>query len=204
MGLTETTLAYYAGLFDGEGCVIIKHVKYAPRRQSEVAKKWRSFQMELSINLVNPLVLIELHKQFGGQFRRDKKIKVHARRHMYYWRLSANEAVAFLLAIRPYVWMKKDQVEIALTFQERVINKVGKLPATEWKRLGYSISDDELAVRLSMMHQLQELKWVEYPEAMNGIPAKSGNPAMGIPSQAERLLSSRACVETMGRRQSLN
>lgn len=191
----EVRVAYYAGLFDGEGCVFVK------RKRDRGAEHWWSLQVEASINLIDPTSLIQLHKDFGGQFRRDQKIRVIGRRHLYTWKVVSCDVVPFLRALLPYSVMKREQIELALQLQARISGKMGCFPRRLWKKLGHSMSGDEWAIRLSLARRICDLKWKEFLPAMHGIAAKSGDGANPNPEPSEPdLFTGLACVETMGRR----
>ena len=102
--LSEWQKAYVAGLLDGEGCITI--VKdYSKNRcwlRVYIAQCARQNQ-----------TLFEVQKMFGGNvYIADRKNGEHWR-----WYLTDTKAHNFLLQIRDYLYIKKFQTEIAITFQ---------------------------------------------------------------------------------------
>lgn len=96
--------AYFAGLFDGEGCVRLS------TRRSPVLK--------VSIVNTDARPLRHLHRQFGGSITEHTWGARHGRpwRRSYEWQVAAGIARSFLRWIAPYVLIKREQVDIALEF----------------------------------------------------------------------------------------
>src|SRR3990167_4981405 len=108
--ISDAQLAYYAGLFDGEGCVYIKPgLKQVGRIHS--------LMLSVSVTMTDTVALCELERDFGGKLRRSvcndltrhKKIP-------YRWQLSARQAETFLRAIRQFAKVKAAQIDVALEF----------------------------------------------------------------------------------------
>ena len=161
----QTRLAYYAGLFDGEGCVYIKPgVKHTGHIHSLV--------LSVSVTMTDTIALCELERDFGGKLRRSvcKDITRH-HKIPYRWQLSARRAEAFLRSIRPFAKVKAAQIDVALMFRDR-INLIG-----HWAHRG--LPPGEFEARLEMSRRMSELKRIPVHGASGGILANSGNPAMG-------------------------
>lgn len=103
----QESIAYCAGLFDGEGCISIGRYR-----------KGRNGYAKLQIIVVQKRTdcIDFLIKVFGGnrrmvQRRNGKDI---------YWRwvLWANKSVEFLSKLLPYLIEKKDQAVLAIEFQQ--------------------------------------------------------------------------------------
>ena len=105
--LTTNQLAYIAGLFDGEGTLVIG--KYSIKSQKNLA--YRGF-MALSNTYVPVLVYIK--SLIGG-----KIIEQGIGKKCYSLSLSANEIRAVLPELLPYLIIKKEQAEVILNFFER-------------------------------------------------------------------------------------
>lgn len=104
-------LAYFAGLFDGEGCILIQsHYKY---------KLYKREAYQLKIMVSNTyLPTLEWVKHIWGfgsiSLTKGKKgQKVQGQ-----WYTGANLAAYVLKLISPYLQIKKQEAEIAITFQE--------------------------------------------------------------------------------------
>jgi len=109
---TRDDKAYAAGLFDGEGCVII--------RAQAVAKGTRS-SVVLRVSIANTYFPVHswLRARWGGHVsRRDRPSRDgFLRRPIGEWILTSRAAWAFLSDIVPFVVIKKAQVENAVAFQ---------------------------------------------------------------------------------------
>ena len=99
----QATLGYVAGLFDGEGTIV---VQVTPRNRNG----------SVLVNIVNTYrpVIEWLHQACGGT------VKIHELRRtgglayspIYIWRLTrARDALAFLLAVLPYLQVKRQKAE---------------------------------------------------------------------------------------------
>src|SRR4051812_24103916 len=102
----EGFISYAAGFFDGEGCVQIR-VSY-PRGT-------KSYSMRLQVSQVDVRPLEMLQQRWGGSLR----LEPHRPRPIWRWCLQAHQAQAFLEEILPYLVVKRDQAEIAISFQRR-------------------------------------------------------------------------------------
>lgn len=112
---------YFAGLFDGEGCISIN--KIVGEKQGY---KRPGFQLRLSITNTNKEVLEEVQKKFGGKlYTRNRKNS----RTYYDWVVVSKQCIEVLESLKPYLIIKKRQAEIALEFQKaRKTNKTDE----EW------------------------------------------------------------------------
>jgi len=107
-----TELAYVAGLFDGEGCVVIgKRVQARKRRPPYV-----QHILMVSVANTNRPALDRLREMFGGCIITEKMKYAHHTQG-YTWSITSLRAARFLRRIRRYVRIKADQVNLALRFQ---------------------------------------------------------------------------------------
>lgn len=106
-GLTSEQLAYIAGLFDGEGTLVIG--KYSAKSQKNLA--YRGF-MALANTHVPTLVYVK--SLIGG-----KIVEQGIGKKCYSLSLSANQIRAVLPEILPYLSIKKEQAKVMLKFFER-------------------------------------------------------------------------------------
>ena len=105
-------LAYIAGLFDGEGCVLIS------KTMIEGYKYVRYF-MYVSITNQDKRPLEEIKKIFGGivyfiKGNPNKKTWGCA----YRWQVANGKAMRFLKVIIPWLIIKKKEAELGILFQE--------------------------------------------------------------------------------------
>lgn len=107
--MTDTELAYAAGLFDGEGCVGIE--------------EHHGFTVLAQIAMTTPKPLLWMQSKFGGQFRKHnaKHLAETNRKDQWYWRIVTKQARKFLADIRPWLQVKDQQADLilSLNFYER-------------------------------------------------------------------------------------
>jgi hypothetical protein len=119
----EVLLAYLAGLFDGEGCVMI-----AKKKTRGVSP---SFGLNVSLSNTDGRVTQLLKQRFGGyvKYAPDRRPNHRA---CYFWCLSgARMGAAFLQSIRPYTVIKSEQIDLALRFARGVSWGPGRLTASQ-------------------------------------------------------------------------
>lgn len=102
-------LAYWAGFFDGEGCVRCNHA------QSNVGRNrsGNGIQFGVSVCQCSPIVVRELHDEYGGGLRTEKGRKSQHRT-KWVWQACGTNAERFLRDILPYLREKKEEAELAL------------------------------------------------------------------------------------------
>src|SRR3712207_2291500 len=93
----ENRLAYFAGLFDGEGCINVSEVKPRPGRQSP------TFQTLVQVSMTDRRSLDLLVAAFGGNIRLANK---EGARPIWIWRVYHKAAKRFLEAVLPYLVVK--------------------------------------------------------------------------------------------------
>ena len=115
------TDSYFAGLFDGEGCISINKTSGGKRQY-----KRNGFQLRVSVTNTNIEVLEMLQDAYGGKvYIREKK---NARSYGN-WITVSNQCVVPLSAWMPFLIIKRQQAVIALDFQsKRKTNKTDE----EW------------------------------------------------------------------------
>lgn len=139
---SETDLAYMAGLVDGEGWIGIVSYRRGERTYH---------RLDVAVNMVDPRPILWVVDTFGGVFRRFEAQKVE-------WSpvfrvvLTARKAAAMLEAIRPYMKVKGEVVDLALQFDETLMSNRG---------FGRSLSEsvvaqrEDLKQRISVMNHLR-------------------------------------------------
>lgn len=103
--LTKIEKAYMAGLFDGEGCIVIAEEV----RHSKVI----SYRLQIALGNQDEPVIFWLKAKFGGRVGLNKRPDK-----MRYWVASSREAGAILKQIVPFLQIKKQQCLLALSFLE--------------------------------------------------------------------------------------
>lgn len=106
----KLTLAYTAGIIDGEGCIsIIKN-----SRASD--KLGYHFYLVVSVVNTNQWLINWLQMQYGGRIAfRNKVDRNH--KNSWSWQMEAGRARDFLKLVLPYLNLKHPQAEVAINFQ---------------------------------------------------------------------------------------
>jgi len=104
--INKEILAYYAGFFDGEGCILIN------RRNGY-------YRMDIRISNTNKNILLDYAKLFGGGVYKYKR-RINTHKDKWQWCLSTKPSIVFLRAVYPYLRLKKAEALLALEFQQRI------------------------------------------------------------------------------------
>jgi hypothetical protein len=136
-------LAYAAGLVDGEGHIGLTH--------------WgSSFLPVLTVTNTDARCGEWLIAHFGGQvFRHDSATRSH--RTKFNWRLNGKRATTVLEAVLPYLVLKCEQAEIAISYyagQESFHLGDRKLPAVEYERR------KQLHLQLKALHHAEQIQLI--------------------------------------------
>lgn len=111
--VSETELAYAAGILDGEGNIAIR------LRHNQHGVKYHSLVVTVGST---DLVLIDwMHERFGGTKRinqRGEQKPQHKQLHV--WQVNTLEAETFLAAVRPYLVIKGEQARLGLALRARI------------------------------------------------------------------------------------
>ena len=138
--MKKTDLAYFAGIFDGEGCIIIRKVKGYHNVMVAVAN-------------TNEWLCRQFYFSFGGGVRLRSK-QIQNRQPIWAWQAYSSDAKNTLVLLLPYLKLKKPQAEIAIRFANRM-----------QKKKGGRVTDGELAVReaerLLISNYNKPLKFIE-------------------------------------------
>lgn len=109
--LPDTTKAYVAGLFDGEGCVYITRQLPSDRRPDLVSP---TYSLGLKIAMGHETAIKFLRDTFAlGSIH-----VVHGVQHnrAWSWALTSNRAEIVLRILRPYLIVKSEEADLALAF----------------------------------------------------------------------------------------
>jgi hypothetical protein len=108
-------VGYWAGLFDGEGCVIFR------------VSERNTLNTFLQLSNTHRPTLDELCERYGGL------VSFVAATNIWVWRAAGETAVAFALEILPHLKIKKRQVELWLLGRSNV--RYGRIHSEEeWNR----------------------------------------------------------------------
>ena len=108
-------LVYFAGFFDGEGCIAISRQSHQYKGQPS-----QHYRLEVVVGSTNHWIIELMKFQFGGAVycdRRDNHPKSH--RPFWRWMICSNKAVIFLQEMLPYLKLKKAEAEIAIKWQNK-------------------------------------------------------------------------------------
>jgi hypothetical protein len=109
------TLAYVAGLFDGEGSIVIRCCAGRTKQRNP------SYGLQVGITNTDRELIEWLRGTFGGHISDNSHCPSRGKqRPCWAWRLVSREAHAFLQVILPYLRTKKPQAVIAIEFQEHM------------------------------------------------------------------------------------
>lgn len=115
-------LAYTAGLFDGEGSIVIGVSPPNPKYEHSNPNHW----LQVGITNTDKQLIDWLHNYFGGHISDNSHSPSRKnQRPCWAWCVMSNQAMKFLQSILPYLQSKKAQAELAIEFQ--AIRKKGKI-----------------------------------------------------------------------------
>ena len=142
--MKKTDLAYFAGIVDGEGCIVIMRSK----RQHSTARS-PSFCALLTVTSTDEWLPHQLRFAFGGTVYLLAPRTNH--RKTWRWDIASKQAMSCLQALLPYLRLKHEQARIAITLETSIHPKRSPKPLTE----------EELAFREAqriLIHNLNQRK----------------------------------------------
>jgi len=146
MAVTDTELAWAAGIIDGEGCITI--TRYGPKGK----RHGPYYRGILKVGNSDPRMIIKLTQMFGcGITLKPAKTN---RLPQYIWQKGAHDAVEVLKQVRPYLVNKADQADVLLAFYQLKPKYERASPTKGHLRL----SDDDHAIRREMFESIKTLK----------------------------------------------
>lgn len=107
-----------AGIIDGEGHITVTKSQYSEkyRKQHNVSANTWNFCINIGVKTTDERLLKWISNKFGGVIYSDKRQEANWKR-AYSWRLLGQEKQErFLLAILPYLIIKREQAILALQF----------------------------------------------------------------------------------------
>ena len=132
-------LAYAAGFFDGEGHIRIQ----------QHSARCRTFMLQVTATQATLFPLDWFQEHFGGTVSSRLQGYRGEQRAQYTWQASSAVAERFLLAILPYLQVKRDEAELALQFRKTFRPQFG-----DRSRMPDSVLEERDQMRL----QLQQLR----------------------------------------------
>ncbi len=130
MSKDRLDLAYYAGLFDGEGCVDIN------RHKPQTGKQAVQHTLRCHVGMTDEMPIRGYKKIFGGNIHLNPKSKKNPKwSDIWIWTIESNQAKCFLEILVPFLRIKKDQAKVAIEFQQIRQGQHGRrLPIGELER----------------------------------------------------------------------
>lgn len=129
---------YAAGFFDGEGCIGIGRLK-CHRRAT------RAYRTQVALTQASKPVILWLRETFGGNVA-----TLHLsgnRKRAWQWSAVGRDAELFIIAVLPYLKVKRQQALLLLNFRKSINANSGR------KRLAIS----EIKMREEMILQMRKL-----------------------------------------------
>lgn len=112
---SDLLVAWAAGFFDGEGCVMVQ------RRKGRSGSRGGCYVMQISASQKHPEPLYRLLEVFRcGAVHQTKRRESYGC-DMWVWKASGNFANEVLKRMLPYLVVKREQAEVAIVFQDRRI-----------------------------------------------------------------------------------
>jgi len=137
----DISIQYLAGIFDGEGCILIAKYKKAIKENIRGV----AFAPYMTIaNIYIPL-LEKIQAQFGGRIRRESGDRTYA---LYF---SPNEIRELLPQVFPYLIIKETQAKIMLDFLDK-----------KEENQCLRISDELFSFYESCYHKLRDMKRIKF------------------------------------------
>ena len=142
----EIKLSYASGIFDGEGCV---------RITKQQRNNGRSLQYALLVSITQKdgKLMDWLYGNFAGVVYLKNK---SGENWIYEWRADNFKAYEFLKKIFPFLIVKKEQVALAIRFQERL--KYERYKTKDDRKRFASLTQNELDERENLYQQMSMLK----------------------------------------------
>jgi hypothetical protein len=148
--LTEAEKAYAAGLFDGEGSIVIQK----PRRS-------KGHTLVVSLAMREPAAVTWLQERWPGSLRSHVRHPCEREPFtVWYWVRSTSAAAEFLSDILPHLLVKHAQAQLAIEFQSHKSFKFGRRLTVEVLAF-----DEDFRTRLLALRDIRSRAAVIPPDA---------------------------------------
>lgn len=108
-------VAWAAGFVDGEGCIALN--RYRNRYSTAPTRPWvYTLKLDVAQKVTDPLE--RLVTLFGGRLYREEVSRSRPRS-IWHWVAQATVAEKALREMLPHLTVKREQAEVALSFQQR-------------------------------------------------------------------------------------
>lgn len=156
MRVKETTLAYLAGLVDGEGYVGIKKSLTGVRSGKQ---KSPSYHERIQIRMVDEAGIKLFTKVFGGNYYKEKPHS-NSGRLLYCFQISDLSASKALKILLPFLVIKGNQAKLVLALRKSKESKLAKQRGNlggRTKGRGKPMADSVLEHRDKLWKQLKQI-----------------------------------------------
>lgn len=113
----DSELAWAAGFFDGEGCVV-----YYLQKGGKQAGR---LQYWLSVSNCDRRGLDEMQDLFGGRVRVARKVDEQRRYACGIWEVTGSQAIEAAKQLAPHSILKREQLELLIEAHERTVGSRG-------------------------------------------------------------------------------
>lgn len=122
--MQEQLIAYLAGFFDGEGCVMIQ-------RSGQSKAGHRRYRLTACVTQVDPRPITLFANSFPGSYR--SKWLSASKRTQYEWGVNGLNAYEFLKVVLPELVVKREQAEICIAWYDLPWRSQRRTPGGAWK-----------------------------------------------------------------------
>ncbi len=109
--MVSIELAYFAGFFDGEGCINIWNVRNT-----------NSYQVRATISSTNKEIMEKFQVAFGGSVSTIVSLQEN-HKPFWIWKINGRDVTIFLKAIKPYSLLKTEQILVGLELRQMIEDK---------------------------------------------------------------------------------
>jgi len=145
--MKKTTIAYLAGLVDGEGYVGIKKSLNGMKHNRQ---KSPSYHERIQIRMIDEPAIKLFADIFGGNYYKETENSKYSKRPLYCYQISDLSAAKTLKILLPYLIIKKKQASLCLKLRK---NKESKL--AQKRGNGHSMSLKSLEYRDNLWKQIK-------------------------------------------------
>jgi len=134
---------YWAGFFDGEGCILI-----SKEFNDDGYHKQPSHILKITIANTNKKIMEEMKIFANINKLYTRKFKNKNQRDAYYLNFKGVKALIFLKKITPYLKLKKNQASLGIYFQEN-------------KKIHCPLTDDDIKFRENIMLEIRRFNHID-------------------------------------------
>ena len=151
-------LAWAAGFADGEASVQMRRNKCRKVLVDGSISISNQVHVVFTIVQVDPSPLARMHEMFGGSFHlRDRHHKNPKHQPAWVWTLAGTQAYEAFKAIRPWLTLKAERVDLAIEFYDKCHHPRG-WTANKGGGSGFQkLPPEEVAMREVFFHKMQQL-----------------------------------------------